>query len=657
MRGAFMLFVLCCCASLTGCSQNLKKNNSDQVRLIPRRVLFGDPEKTNPKISPDGKRLAYVAPAHGVLNVWVKTMGKNDDYPVIKNIDSGGVQLHWWAENTKNIWWALDNNYILCWKDKGGDENCHICRIDIATGQMSDLTPFDGVRVVLYAMSKNSPQELLIGMNKENKLRFDVYRLNIETGAIELVEKNPGNIEDWIVDHNFKIRAARAVNKDGSITLLTRTTEQDAWKSPITWSLAGELKFDWFGFSRDAGFSPDNKKLYLHDARKSNTAQFIEYDVETGSERVLARDPSFDVNKLVCDSRNKPLAACFTKERLYWIALDPEFEPHLNVMRSVDDGDLSFCNCSDDNRYWVICFSHDNRSNAYYVYDKKARHAEFLFYSQPELNMYKLSTMEPISFTSRDDLKIHGYLTCPLDKPRKHLPLVLKVHGGPWGRDEWGYNYFNADVQWLANRGYACLQVNYRGSSGYGKAFLNAGDREWGAKMHDDLVDAVNWAIACGIADPKKIAIMGLSYGGYEVLVGATFTPDLFCCGVDISGPCNLIMTISSFMPYMVNVRAQFRLRVGDPEKEADFLRSRSPLFKVDNIKMPILIGQGGNDIRVTQKEAEQIVEAMKAKGLPYEFVLFPDEGHNFTKPENRLQFYAIAEKFLAKHLGGRYEE
>lgn len=656
MQRIFMLLSLGLCALSAGCDQPATKNGGAHVPLIPRKVIFDDPKKTNPKISPDGKRLAYIAPANGILNVWIKTIGKSDDRPVIKGNDNG-VQLHWWAENTKNIWWALNNNYILCWKDKGGDENCHICRIDLATGKMIDLTPFNGVRVFLYAMFKKNPCELLIGMNKENKLLFDVYRLNIETGAIEFVEKNPGNIEEWIVDNDFKIRAARAVNKDGSITLLTRTTEKDAWKEAITWPLTGELKFDWFCFSKDAGFSPDNKKLYLHDARKSNTAQFIEYEVATGNERVLAQDALFDANKLVCDSENKPLAACFAKERIHWISLDAEFEPHLNVMLSADDGDLSFCNCSSDNRYWVICFSHDNRSTAYYIYDKKTQKTEFLFYAQAELNKYKLSMMEPISFTSRDGLKIHGYLTCPLDKPRKNLPLVLKVHGGPWGRDEWGYNNFNADVQWLVNRGYACLQVNYRGSSGYGKTFLNAGDREWGAKMHDDLIDAVNWAIAQGIADTKKIAIMGVSYGGYAALVGATFTPDVFCCAVEVSGPCNLVTTIESFMPYMVNVRAQFHLRVGDPEKDADFLKSRSPIFKVDNIKIPILIAQGANDVRVKQEESEQIVAAMKAKGLPYEYVLFPDEGHGFAKPENRLKFYAITEKFFAKHLGGRYEE
>ena len=650
-----MLFSLGLCTLLPGCNQSTTKNVAEKVPLIPRKILFSDPEKTNPKISSDGKQLAYIAQANGILNVWVKTIGLNDDRPIIKG--TNGVQLHWWAENTKNIWWANNNKYILCWRDKDGDENCHIYRINIATGRMINLTPFDNVRVVLYAASKKIPYELLIGMNKKNKLLFDVYSLNIETGDIKFIEKNPGNIEEWIVDNNFKIRAARAVNKDGSITLLTRNTEKDIWQKAITWPLEGELKFDVFGFSKDAGFSPDNKKLYLHDARKSNTAQFIEYEITTGNEKVLAQDSFFDASKLICDSNKKPLAVCFEKERRYWLALDTEFKTHLKIMLSIDDGDLSFCNCSNDNQFWIICFTHDNRSTSYYIYDKKTQKATFLFYAQPELNKYKLPTMEPISFIARDGLKIHGYLTCPLGKLHKNLPLILKIHGGPWGRDEWGYNYFNTDIPWLTNRGYACLQINYRGSNGYGKAFLNAGNREWGAKMHDDLIDAANWAIAEGIADPKKIAITGVSYGGYAALVGATFTPDVFCCAAEACGPSNLITTIKSFMPYMVNIRAQFRLRVGDPEKDTDFLKSRSPLFKVANIKIPILIGQGANDVRVKQEESEQIIAAMKAKGLPFDYVLFSDEGHGFIKPENRLIFYKRIEKFFAKHLGGRYEE
>jgi len=630
-----MLFGLMSSTLLGGCDQ--------PIPLIPREVFFCNPEKASPQISPDGKRLAYLAPVKGVLNVWVKTVGIDDDQPV-SNDTNRGIRSAWWAHNKK---------HVLYWQDKGGNENWHIFRIDPETKQEMDLTPFDDVRIFVYASSKKFPNELLIGMNKENKLLFDVYRLNIETGKIEFVEKNPGNVEDWVVDHDFKIRAARTMNEDGSVTLLIRNTERDAWKEAITWKLEDGLKVDVWGFTKDAGFSPDDKKLYLHDARKSSTAQFIEYDIATGEEKILEHDPIFDADHLVCDSDNKPLAVCISRERIHWIALDPEFDIHLNNMLAPDDGDLAICNHSDDDRYWVLCFDHDNRSSAYYLYDKETQKSEFIFCPRPTLNEYKLSEMEPVSFTSRDGLKIHGYLSYPAYKQHSDLPLVLLVHGGPWMRNQWGYN---PEVQWFTNRGYACLQVNYRGSGGYGKDFLNAGDHESGHKMHNDLVDAVNWAITQGIANPKKVAIYGGSYGGYAALVGATFTPDVFCCAVDVCGPCNWVTVIKSFMPYMVNLRKQFYLRVGDPEKDVDFLKSGSPLFKVDNIKIPVLIGHGANDVRVTQAESEQIVDAMKAKGLPYEYVLFSDEGHGFIKPENRLKFYAIAEKFLAKHLGGRCE-
>ena len=306
-----------------------------------------------------------------------------------------------------------------------------------------------------------------------------------------------------------------------------------------------------------------------------------------------------------------------------------------------------------DGDIWVIGFTADDGPVKYYMFDRNTKEAKFLFVHKPDLNDYPLAKMEPISFTSRDGLTIHGYVTFPPGKERTNLPMVLNVHGGPWYRDTWGYN---REAQWLANRGYVCLQVNFRGSTGYGKDFLNAGDREWGGKMHDDLIDAVNWAVDEGYADPAKIAIYGGSYGGYAALVGATFTPDVFCCAVDIVGVSNLITFIETIPPYWSSFLEVLYKRVGHPDEDAEFLMSRSPLTKVDAIKIPMLIAQGANDPRVNQAESEQIVEAMKAKGIEYEYMLFEDEGHGFAKPENRLEFYAAAEKFLAKHLGGRFE-
>lgn len=604
-----------------------------QRQIIPRTVLFGNPEKTSPQISPDGKKVAYLAPVNGVLNIWVKTVGKNDDHPITKDTDRG-VLMSIWAYNNKHLLYVQDN---------GGDENWHLYRVDLSTEQTVDLTPFKGITLRLYAINKNFPDDILIGMNKENPKLFDVYHLNIVTGTLELREKNPGNVATWVADSNLNVRAATTFNDDGGSSLLLRTTEKDAWKTVITWNFEDTGNIEIFGFSHDG------KKLYLKDSFKTNTTQLIEYNCTSGHRTILAKDPIFDVKTFVKDFNEKPLAVSLEKERCTWIALDKNFKSTLQAMQAVTDGDLSIENESIDNLLWVIGFIHDDRSNEFYLFDTKTQKAEFLFATHPKLNKYQLAHVEPISFIARDGLKIYGYLACPPNKQSKNLPLVLFVHGGPWGRDTWATD---ANVQWFANRGYACLQVNFRGSIGYGKAFLNAGNHEWAAKMHDDLIDGVNWAVAQGIANPKKIAIVGGSYGGYAALVGATFTPDVFCCAVDMVGPSNLVTLLLSIPPYWISEKKQFDLRLGDPKKDVAFLKSRSPLFKADNIKIPILIAQGANDPRVNQAESEQIVAAMKAKNLPYEYILFPDEGHGFAKPENRLKFYAIAEKFLAKHMG-----
>ena len=373
-----------------------------------------------------------------------------------------------------------------------------------------------------------------------------------------------------------------------------------------------------------------------------------------GDITVIAEDPQYDVgNVIVHPDTHDVQAVAFNKDRNEWLVLDESIKKDFDNIGDIHRGDFFIISRDDADTTWVVAFTVDNGPVPFYAYDRKSQKATFLFDNQPELNKYTLATIEPISFTSRDGLTIHGYLTLPQGEQKTNLPMVLNVHGGPWGRDAWGYR---PDAQWFANRGYACLQVNFRGSTGYGKDFVNAGDREWGRNMHNDLVDAVQWAIDKGIADPKKVAIFGGSYGGYAALVGATFTPDLFCCAVDIVGPSNLNTLIRTIPPYWSTFLATFHKRVGNPDTEEEFLNSRSPLFKADQIKIPILIGQGANDPRVKQAESEQIVEAMKSKGIDYEYMLFPDEGHGFAKPENRLKFYAAAEKFLAKHLGGRYE-
>jgi dipeptidyl aminopeptidase/acylaminoacyl peptidase len=339
------------------------------------------------------------------------------------------------------------------------------------------------------------------------------------------------------------------------------------------------------------------------------------------------------------------------KDRSDYLVLDPSLEPDLEAVRALHPGDPFFTGGDDADETWLVGFTNDAGSVAYFSYHRPSRAGRFLFEARPELAQYQLAPMEPFSFAARDGLVIHGYATFPADAGRTGLPTVLNVHGGPWARDVWGYN---PEAQWLANRGYLCIQVNFRGSTGYGKAFVNAGDREWGGRMQDDLTDAVAFAVGQGWADPDRVAIYGGSYGGYAALAGAAFTPDLFRCAVDVVGPSNLKTLIETIPPYWAPMVAQFHRRVGHPDSDAAFLWSRSPLSAAGSIRIPMLIAQGANDPRVKQAESEQIVAALREAGVEHEYLLFPDEGHGFAKPENRLRFYAAADRFLARHLGGR---
>ena len=611
---------------------------SATTQLIPRNVLFGNPEKTSPQVSPDGTKMAYLAPVNNVLNVWVGTIGSDNFQPVTKDEDRG-VRFYFWAQDNKNIM------YI---QDVGGNENWRLYATSLETRETRDLTPFENVQVQIIDRDKHFPNELLIGMNKENPQVHDVYHLDLTTGELTLVAKNPGNIMNWVTDAHFNVRGAVTALPDGGTELLVRDDEHSEWRKLVTWDADDSLT------SGPIDFTLDGQAIYLQDSRNVNAGRLVKLNIAMGDITVIAEDPQYDVgNVIVHPDTHEVQAVAFNKDRNEWVVLDESILMDFDNIGGIHRGDFFIISRDNADTTWVAAFTVDNGPVPYYAYDRKSQKATFLFDNQPELNKYTLATMKPITFTSRDGLTIHGYLTLPQGEQKTDLPMVLNVHGGPWGRDAWGYR---PDAQWFANRGYACLQVNFRGSTGYGKNFVNAGDREWGRNMHNDLVDAVQWTIDKGIADPKKVAIFGGSYGGYAALVGATFTPDLFCCAVDIVGPSNLNTLIRTIPPYWSTFLATFHKRVGNPDTEEEFLNSRSPLFRVDQIKIPILIGQGANDPRVKEAESEQIVEAMKSKGIDYEYMLFPDEGHGFAKPENRLKFFAAAEKFLAKHLGGRYE-
>ena len=613
--------------------------STTSTELIPREILFGNPDKTSPQISPDGTMMAYLAPVNNVLNVWVGKVGSDDYQPVTKDEDRG-VRFYFWAQ---------DNKHIMYIQDVGGNENWRLYATNLESRETRDLTPFEDVQVQIIDRDKHFPNELLLGMNKEDKRVHDVYHLDLTSGELTLTTKNPGNVMGWVTDAHFKVRGAVASLPDGGIELLVRDDENADWRKLVSWSADDSLT------SAPLGFTLDGQSMYLQDSRNTNAGRLVKLDIATGDVSVIAEDPQYDVGAVMVHPDTREIqAVAFNKDRNEWKVLDESVKMDFENIGGIHQGDFFIIDRDNADATWIVAFTVDDGPVPFYAYDRRAQKATFLFDNQPDLNKYTLAEMEPISFTARDGLTIHGYLTLPPGESKKNLPVVLNVHGGPWGRDAWGYR---ADAQWFANRGYACLQVNFRGSTGYGKEFVNAGDREWGRNMHYDLVDAVQWVVDRGIADPKKVAIFGGSYGGYAALVGATFTPDLFCCAVDIVGPSNLITLIKTIPPYWSTFLATFHKRVGNPDTEEEFLKSRSPLFKVDQIKIPMLIGQGANDPRVKQAESEQIVEAMKSKGIDYEYMLFPDEGHGFAKPENRLKFFAAAEKFLAKHLGGRYEE
>ena len=604
--------------------------------LIPRDILFGNPERTNPKLSPDGKYLAYIAPDEkNVLQVWVRTLGEKDDRQVTVD-KKRGIRIYFWTYNQEQL---------IYLQDADGDENFHLYQVNIQSNIVRDLTPFQGVKAQVVDLNHNCPDQILVGMNLKNPQSFDVYLINLNNGAVEFNTHNPGNIISWTADAQFQVRAAIASTEDGGSDLFYRETTEKSWKTMRHW-----------GPNEEGGpilFSDDGKILYISGNHDANAQRLLALDLASRQEKVVAEDPQYDISGIITHPTTCTIEAVgFYKDKLEWQILDESIFADFEFLKAAKKGEFRIVDRTLDDLNWLVAYFTDDGPIYYYTYDRTAKTTKFLFTNQPELEGLKLAPMEPISYAARDGLTIHGYLTKPVGVSAP-TSAVLLVHGGPWARDTWGYR---AQAQWLANRGYVVLQVNFRGSTGYGKDFLNAGNREWGGKMHDDLVDGVNWLVEKGIANKDKIAIMGASYGGYSTLVGLTFTPEVFAAGVDIVGPSSLITLTQTIPPYWEPLKKQFFYRVGNLETEPDFLQSRSPLFFVDKIQKPLLIGQGANDPRVKESESEQIVKAMEDAGKPVEYVLYKDEGHGFARPENRLHFYAIAEEFLAKYLGGKFE-
>lgn len=594
---------------------------------IPRELLFGNPEKASPKVSPDGERWAYLAPDEGVLNVWVGPEGGKAE-PLTKDRGRG----------VRNYLWAEDRRSILYIQDKDGDENWHLYQTDVESGATRDLTPLPGVQAQIVGTEPNFPDEILVALNDRDARCHDVHRVSLKDGSRALEAENPGDVIGWLPDADFKVRAAKAMRPDGGSVL--RLREGGGWRDFLSCGPDDQIGAH--------GFSPDGENLYIESSVGRDTTALLEMPRTGGTAKVLAEDPESDLGPVLIHPREYRVeAAAFEVDRVRWRVLDPRLAADFEAFASLD-GDVTVVSRDDADKVWYLLVNRPDRSPAFWRWDRTARKAKFLFATRPKLDGYELAPMTPVSFAARDGLKVRAYLTTPAGKEAKRLPLVLLVHGGPWVRDRWG---FHPEAQWLAGLGYACLQVNYRGSAGFGKRFLHAGDREWGAKMQHDLTDAAKWAVDSGVADPKRVAIYGGSYGGYAALAGAAFTPDVYRCAVDVVGPSNLITLIKSIPPYWEPMKRIFDLRVGAVETEPEFLKSRSPLFHADRIAVPLLIAQGANDPRVKQAESEQIVEALRKKGKPVEYMLFPDEGHGFAKPENRLKFYAAAEGFLGKHL------
>ncbi len=619
---------------IPGCTPTAEQ---DLPTLIPRADLFGNPEKAQGRISPDGTKMSYLAPENGVLNVWVRTIGQQDD-KVVTGDTLRGIRVHFWAE---------DNKHIIYMQDEGGDENWHIFAVNLEDGSVRDLTPFEETVAQPVALDPNYPDQMMISLNKRNPQLFDVYRLALSTGDMEMIAENPGNIVGWVPDNQFKLRAAMAAMPDGGFQLLVRDTEQGDFRELVTWGPEEE--------GSPYGFTPDGKGMYIGDSRGADVTQLKTINLKTGEEKLIISHDEVDVGSVMINPNDYHLeAVSFNKDRERWSVIDSTLLPDFEALKGIADGEFSIVSRTRADDHWMVVYSSDVSPSDYYIYDRESKTGEFVFTSRPKLKEYTLAPMRYVEIKARDGLILPSFLTLPVGVEETNLPLVLNVHGGPWARDTWGYN---PEVQWMANRGYAVLQVNFRGSTGFGKEFLHAADKEWGRAMQHDLTDAVNWAIAEGIADPDRLCIYGGSYGGYAVLAAAAFTPDLFTCGVDIVGPSSLHTLIQSIPPYWAPMLKVFSVRMGDPVEDSLMLVERSPLTHVDSMRMPLLIGQGANDPRVKEAESEQIVEALRERGKDVEYVVYPDEGHGFARPENRMDFYAKAEAFIAKYLNGRVEQ
>lgn len=614
--------------------------------LIPRAVLFGNPERTGPRISPDGKWMAFGAPADGVINVFVAPA---DD------LDKATQVTFDKQRPVRNFFWSTDGKYVLYMQDAAGDENFHLFRVKPDGTGATDLTPKAGARAELVGLSDKHPGHVLVGLNDRDPQVHDLYKIELATGASTLVMKNEAGVVNPVADEDLVPRLGTQFQPDGSIKIVAITAKGvvDHEVVPADDTLTTQV----------LGFEYTGKRYYQLDARNRDTAALFEVEAKTKKRKLLAEHTRGDADGVILHpTTGVARAVSFTVERPEWKVLDKKIAADVAALQKLDDGDFAVTSMSKDDQIWIVAYSGDRQPARFWRWDRKAQKGTMLYAARPALEGLPLARMHAVQIPARDGLSLVSYLSLPVAAdpdgdgvPTAPVPMVLLVHGGPWARDEWGYHPLH---QLLANRGYAVLSVNFRGSTGFGKKFVNAGDLQWGKKMHDDLLDGVAWAVERGVTRTDDVCIMGGSYGGYATLAGLTLTPTAFKCGVDIVGPSNLITLVESVPPYWKPLISVFQRRMGDwttPEGKAAML-AVSPLTHAGAIERPLLIGQGANDPRVKQAESDQIVAAMQAKKLPVSYVLFPDEGHGFARPENMQAFMAVAEAFLSAHLGGTYQ-
>lgn len=635
------------------------------VPLIPREVLFANPDRAQVRLSPDGKWISYLAPFDGVLNVWIRPAAARDDgsaRPVTFDRERG-VRRHWWTYSGRHVLYAQDD---------AGDENWRLFSLDIHTGATRPLTP-PGVQARIVALLPSMPGEILVALNDRDPTLHDLHAIDPVTGADRLVRIAPPDASDWVVDRNGTVRLVERASPDGGLEFVRPDLDGG-------WSLAFAVPADDAVTTRVLGFGQDPSLLYLSDSRGRDTAALVRLDLVDGTTRTLAEDGGADLDGVLNDPVTGDVqAVSFVRARGEWSALSECVAGDLEYLAGVHDGEFHVASRALDDRRWLVSYRDDDGPVAFYLYERShGRRARFLFNHRDRLARVPLAPMHAVRIPASDGLEMTGYLTLPLGSelgeardagaegapaglaeapptPRHPLPMVLLVHGGPWARDTWGFDPLH---QLLANRGYAVLSVNYRSSTGFGKAFVNAGDREWGGRVQQDLTDSVLWAIEHRIADASRVAIMGGSFGGYAAQCGLAFTPELYACGVSLVGPSDLTTLLESIPAYWVPLRSLFTRRVGDistPEgREA--LLARSPLSRASGIRRPLLLIHGANDPRVRLSESQRMAVTLDRNGVPATLVVFPDEGHGLVRPENSLAFVALAEAFLARHLGGRYQ-